>query len=376
MTESQVRILVGDLFASGAQTLVNTVNCVGVMGKGVALGFRERYPGMYRDYVGRCKRGEVRLGEPYLWAPILDRWIINFPTKFHWRSLAKREDIVAGLEYLQRHAESWGITSLAVPPLGCGEGKLEWSIVGPTLFEYLSKLDIPVELYAPYGTPPEELDASYLIQPESRVPPGGRAMLLKVSPGSIALAAIVERMYRQPTAWPVGRTRFQKLAYFATQAGIPTGLRWDRGPYGPYASGLKDAQSKLENNGVLREEPGGSFFLLRPGPEFENAFRAYRPFLDEHNHAIDRVADLMLRLTTRQAEVAATVHFAATQLLRTKAGPVSELDVLGYVREWKNDRLDDEEVADAVRSLATQGWLSIRPSRSMLPEDFATAAGG
>lgn len=100
----------------------------------LALGFKERYPEMFRDYVQRCKRGEVRLGQPYLWAPMFDQWILNFPTKDHQRSLTKREDIVSGMEYLARNFRDWGITSLAVPPLGCGEGKLEWTIVGPTLY--------------------------------------------------------------------------------------------------------------------------------------------------------------------------------------------------------------------------------------------------
>lgn len=371
MSRSDVKVLVGDLFASEQQTLVNTVNCVGIMGKGIALGFKERYPEMFRDYVQRCKRGEVRLGEPYLWAPMFDQWILNFPTKDHWRSLTKREDIVSGMEYLARNFRDWGITSLAVPPLGCGEGKLEWSIVGPTLYEHLVRLDIPVELYAPFGTPPEELDANFLVRADGGSTNVGASVGLKVPPGAVALAAVVGRMFRQEAAWPVGRTRFQKIAYFATQAGIPTGLTYEQGPYGPYASGLKSIQSKLENNGVLTEVPGQSLFLLRPGPGYRNAILAYRPFLETHTEAIERVADLMLRLTTRQAEVAATVHFAATTLAERDGARPSELDVLEYIRDWKHDRLRDDEVATAIRSLATQGWLAIQPSPEMLPEEFA-----
>jgi O-acetyl-ADP-ribose deacetylase (regulator of RNase III) len=373
MSTSDVRVLVGDLFMSNAQTLVNTVNCVGIMGKGIALGFRERYPAMYRDYVHRCERGEVQLGRPYLWSPLFDRWILNFPTKYHWRSLTKREDIVAGMEHLAKNHRDWGITSLAIPPLGCGEGRLEWSIVGPTLYEYLVALDIPVELYAPYGTPPEELDQEFLVRPEDQAALVGPTAPLKVAPGAIALAAVVGRMYRQPNAWPVGRTRFQKLAYFATQAGIPTGLVYEQGPYGPYASWLKGLQSKLENNGVLTEVPGQSLFRLKPGPEYRNAVLAYRPFLETHSTAIERVADLMLRLTTHQAEVAATVHFAALTLARRGQGRPSEMDVLAFIREWKHDRLRDDEIAAAIRSLATQGWLAIEPSPEMLPDEFAVA---
>src|SRR5262245_52928371 len=113
------QILVGDLFQSGAQTLVNTVNCVGVMGKGVALEFKRRFPDMYEDYVARCAARQVRLGEPYLFHRPAPPWILNFPTKDHWRAVSRLADIVAGLESLEEHYREWGITSLAVPPLGC-----------------------------------------------------------------------------------------------------------------------------------------------------------------------------------------------------------------------------------------------------------------
>ena len=95
-----VRILIGDLFASQMQTLVNTVNCVGVMGKGVALEFKKRFPDMYQDYVARCAAKQVRLGQPYLFRQLVPPWILNFPTKDDWRSVSRLSDIVAGLEYL------------------------------------------------------------------------------------------------------------------------------------------------------------------------------------------------------------------------------------------------------------------------------------
>ncbi len=156
-----VRALVGDLFQSDAQTLVNAVNCAGVMGKGVAREFKKRYPEMYRDYAERCRRKQVLPGEPYLFRRLHPPNILNFPTKNHWRSASKLDDIVAGLEYLERHYREWGIRSLAVPALGCGHSQLEWRVVGPVLFRHLSRLDIPVELYAPVGTPPGELDVEF-----------------------------------------------------------------------------------------------------------------------------------------------------------------------------------------------------------------------
>lgn len=174
-----VHVLIGDLFQSKAQTLVNTVNCVGVMGKGVALEFKKRFPEMYEDYVQRCQRKQVKLGQPYVYKTLVPPWILNFPTKDHWRSVSRLEDIVRGLKYLEQHYQEWGIISLAAPPLGCGQGQLEWRIVGPTLYRYLKRLQIPVELYAPYGTPHEELQPTFLEKNEgngvhSALPPPSR----------------------------------------------------------------------------------------------------------------------------------------------------------------------------------------------------------
>jgi O-acetyl-ADP-ribose deacetylase (regulator of RNase III) len=132
-----IEIKIGDLFNSKVQTYVNTVNCVGVMGAGIALEFKKRFPDMYNEYLDLCERGEVKLGEPYLYRSLIPPWILNFPTKNHWRSVSKLDDIVKGLEFLKAHYKEWDITSLAVPPLGCGYGQLEWRIVGPTLYRYI-----------------------------------------------------------------------------------------------------------------------------------------------------------------------------------------------------------------------------------------------
>ena len=157
-----VTVRPGDLFRSDAQTLVNTVNTVGVMGKGIALEFKKRFPEMYVDYVQRCQANQVRAGEPYLYRRLTPPWIINFPTKEHWRSVARLSDIVLGLEYLEAHCNEWEVTSLAVPALGCGLGQLEWRVVGPTLYRHLSTLEIPVELFAPSDETDEEVTAGVL----------------------------------------------------------------------------------------------------------------------------------------------------------------------------------------------------------------------
>ena len=153
------------MLRSSAQTLVNTVNCVGVMGKGIALDFKRSYPVMFEDYTGRCAAGGVRPGEPYLWrpAPSEQHWVLNFPTKRHWRARSRLSDIVDGLDWLEAHCEEWGIESLAVPALGCQNGGLRWAEVGPLLFERLGRLGIPVELYAPLTASAEESTEEFLL---------------------------------------------------------------------------------------------------------------------------------------------------------------------------------------------------------------------
>jgi O-acetyl-ADP-ribose deacetylase (regulator of RNase III) len=360
-----IRVLVGDLFASKAQTLVNTVNCVGVMGKGVALEFKNRFPDMYEDYVQLCKAGRVRLGEPYLFLRTALPWILNFPTKDHWRSVARLQDIVQGLQYLEQHCREWEITSLAVPPLGCGQGQLEWRVVGPTLYRHLQRLDIPVELYAPFGTPHEELQRTFLDQSAQPVAAGGSPVPYRIEPAWIAVVGILDRLEREPYHWPVGRVTFQKIAYFATESGIPTGLQYRRGSFGPFAPDLKRRTTSLVNNGLICEEQLGRMFAVKVGPTYADAQRAYREQIEHWSPVIEKTADLFMRLNTNQAEVAATVHFASRELTRHAAEPPTESAILREVLNWKQKRrppLESKEVALTIRSLNMLSWLGAKAS--------------
>ncbi len=365
---------VGDMFKSSAQTLVNTVNCVGIMGKGIALEFKKRFPEMYADYAERCQTKQVKLGEPYLFKGEKLPRVLNFPTKDHWRSVSKLSDITNGLEYLLSHHKDWGITSLAVPPLGCGQGQLDWKVVGPTLFQYLNRMDIPVELYAPHGTPPEQLKLEFLDKRVSaRAAANGPKPFSKIKPAWIALAQILDQIYQEPYHWPIGRTTFQKIAYFATELGLPTELRYSAGSYGPFSSEVKPLISALVNNGILIEEPLGKMLSLTPGRTFPDAVKLYENELERWKPIVDRLTDLFLRVRTQEAEVAATVYFAASTLKRKQTHEPSEMDVLEEVKRWKQMRrppLDEQEVAKTIRSLAALRWLDVRPSKNLpLPHE-------
>ncbi len=230
------KILIGDMFNSETQTLVNTVNCVGIMGKGIAAEFKKRYPEMFDDYVIRCQRGEVKPGVPYLFkmSSLFAPQVINFPTKSDWRAASRVEDIENGLKILVSKYKEWGIESIAVPPLGCGNGQLLWETVGLLIYKYLSKIDIPVKMYAPYGTPPVQLTEKFLSQAYNlRVANSGEAILQKLQPAWVALIEIVHRIEKQAYHMPVGRTIFQKIAYVATALGLPSGLSEVLGSFEP-----------------------------------------------------------------------------------------------------------------------------------------------
>ncbi len=366
---NSVTVHEGDIFRSRAQTLVNTVNCVGVMGKGIALGFRKRFPQMHDDYVQRCDRGEVKLGRPYLYKQSDGPWILNFPTKDHWRSVSRLADIEAGLDYLEDHYSKWGIVSLAVPPLGSGLGGLEWQVVGPTLYSHLSRLDIPVELFAPFGTPHDELKPAHFQHSllEERQAPNFN----QIGPDWVALLRVLEELQNQAYAPRIGRTQFQKLAYFATISGLQLGLHYSRSNYGPFAPELKQHVTHLLNNGLIEEVRQGQMFEVRLGKTFDAAKRAFPAELAHHEMQIHRLVDLFARMRTRDAEIAATVHFAAAELASRAGGVPSERDVVDAVMSWKQRRrppFDRAAISEAVRGLNMLGWIQAEPSED-LPAD-------
>lgn len=140
----------GDIFNSQAQVIVNTVNCKGIMGKGLALAFKQRYPAMFHVYQQECKTGKLRIGRPTLYKNSTP-WILNFPTKDHWRPPSKMEYIEKGLAYFVAHYKEAGITSIAFPKLGAQNGKLSWDDVGQVMAAYLGPLDIDVYIYIADG---------------------------------------------------------------------------------------------------------------------------------------------------------------------------------------------------------------------------------
>lgn len=366
------KALIGDLFSSQAQTLVNTVNCVGVMGKGVALEFKKRFPALFGDYVARCSGKQVRLGEPYVFRDAGGKLIVNFPTKNHWRSPSRLIDIEHGLDYFVQHYADWGITSIAFPPLGCGNGGLEWSEVGPLIHGKLHRLPINVEVYAPYGTPKHELTEEFLAGPAQLGLDGKGRKHEKLNHEWVVLVEVLRELGQQPYANPVGRTIFQKICYVLTEMGVQTGFQFNKGSYGPFADEVKRALHEFANRNWLQEEQFGRMMALRVGSQYEKDRARFADVLRHHERTIAKTVDLFSRIkNTVQAEEVLTVLFASRQL--KKGNPqreVAEQELYNYILDWKKTWIRDEKkdaVASAIRNLVLLGWMKLHLSES-LPE--------
>ncbi len=356
------KVLIGNILESSAHTLINTVNCVGIMGKGIALEFKKKFPDMYKDYLSRCEKGEVKLGKPYLYKRAVPPWILNFPTKDHWRSISHFEDIIEGLKYLAENYRKWGITSLAVPPLGMGSGKLKWEHTAPIIYEFLNKLDISIEFYAPFNTPKEQLTKEFL----------AREHEIKINPGLVALVEIIKRIFDNKYHIPVSKTKFQKIAYLATIMGIPTGLHFRKGTYGPYEPKLDEKKAQLINLRILSEVQKGNGFYQEIGDNFAKYRERYASYFEEWDSSIEKVADLFLRLDAKQSEIVGTVIFSFKNLPENTHEKITEINVFNDVMAWKKRHkppLIESEVADSIRSLAILDWLNVEYSPELPVSD-------
>lgn len=355
-------IKIGDVFSSEMKTIVNTVNCVGVMGKGIALEFKNRYPEMYKEYVSLCKNKEIRPGKPYYYFDIWGNSVLNFPTKDHWRSPSKLSYIVSGLRWFRDNYEKLGITSIAFPPLGCGNGGLTWVTVGPLMYHYLSDLPIEVEIYAPYGTSHEQLTEEFL--QSNLISSASEVIGNKNVPFNrywYFILYVVQRLNNDKYALRVGRTIRQKICFVLTRSGIPTGFNFVRNDYGPYAKEVNEAITVLSNANLLTEQQLGQMIETRVSPGFK---LKKEEFTSAELKIVEQVIDLLSRVkSTDQAEMMSTVIFSYDELMK-KGGCPTEEEILDYILDWKPRWKDKKEyeIITTMKDLSELGW--IRPDCS------------
>lgn len=338
----------GDILKADVEALVNTVNCVGIMGRGIALQFKDTFPANFKAYAAACSREEIQPGRMFVYETGFlgnPRFIINFPTKRHWRGKSRIEDIEAGLRALAEEIRRRGIRSIAVPPLGAGLGGLLWRDVRPRIESALGSLEnVRVLVFEPGGTPARHAPAT-----EAKVP--------HMTPGRAALVGLMRRYLAGLMDPFVSLLEVHKLMYFMQEAGEPLRLRFAQAPFGPYAENLRHVLKEIEGYYVAGYADGGDApdkeLALVPGAE-DDAER----FLQGHPETrtrFDRVADLVEGFETPFGlELLSTVHWVA-KCSRTAEPP----EIVEGVYAWGNRKkqFTPGQIGLALDVLAKKSWL-------------------
>ncbi len=343
-----VKVKSGNLLKENVEAIVNTVNCVGVMGKGIALQFKQRWPRNFKAYEAACKREEIKPGKMFIydmgeWAT--PRFIINFPTKTHWRGDSRIEYIEAGLRDLVSQVERLNIKSIALPPLGCGNGGLDWEDVKRLILAaFKAHLDVQVNLFEPSGAPPPREMANLTEKPNMT---GARAAIIKVI-----------SIYRE-MEYGLSRIEVQKLAYFLEKAGQPLKLDFVKNIYGPYSDKLRHVLKALDGHYIcgVGDFSGESEIAILPGALSE-ADEFIRTKGDEElSEQVARVRDLIDGFETPYGmELLATVHWVGTQEPNARTADEAVVAVQGWSPR-KKAILREEHIRMAWQRLDDQGWF-------------------
>jgi O-acetyl-ADP-ribose deacetylase (regulator of RNase III) len=349
MEHHMIEYKTGDILTEDAEAIVNTVNCVGVMGRGIALQFKKAFPENYKSYAAACKRDEVQPGRMFVFTTgklTNPRYIINFPTKRHWRGKSRIEDIDTGLAALVEEIQSRNITSIAIPPLGSGLGGLAWPDVRSRIETALAGMsDLKVVIFEPGGASAETRGNR-----SSNVP--------KMTPGRAALVGLIDRYLRGLLDPFVTLLEMHKLVYFLQAADEPLQLQFTKGPFGPYAENLRHVLNAIEGHLVSGYADGGDApdkqIKLVPGA-IEDATTFLQSKADTQAH-FERVSDLVEGFESPFGlELLATVHWIASE------EQVETLDdVIAHTYAW-NDRkkqFSRRQISVAVDTLSRKNWIT------------------
>lgn len=347
-----IEFTTGDILGADAEALVNTVNCVGIMGRGIALQFKNTYPANFVEYEAACAGGQVQPGRMFVFETgrlTNPRYIINFPTKRHWRGKSRIEDIEAGLKALRSEIEKRDIRSIAIPPLGSGLGGLNWADVRPRIEKALSGLnDVRVIIYEPKGAPSaKEMAAS------SAVP--------KMTPGRASLVVLMHQYLAALMDPFVSLLEVHKLMYFMQEAGEPLNLKYAKAPYGPYAENLRHVLRTVEGHLISGYADGGDApdkqLELVPGAVTDA--EALLTSAAVTRERFDRVADLVAGFETPFGlELLSTVHWVATRLGADSPEAAVELT---YAWNERKRRFNPNQITLAYSTLQQKGWLGRSP---------------
>lgn len=350
-----IRYMQGDILKADTEALVNTVNCVGVMGRGIALQFKQAFPANFQAYARACQQGVVQPGQMFVFeADVLTgpRYLINFPTKRHWRGKSRMEDIEAGLTALVAEIRARHIRSIAIPPLGSGLGGLDWADVRPRIEHALAALpEVEALVFEPGGAADARANHS------TEVP--------TMTPGRAALVGLMDRYLAGLLDPSISLLEVHKLMYFMQEAGESLRLRYVKAPYGPYAENLRHVLRTIEGDLISGYTDGGDaptkqLALVSGAVADANAFLADHS--DTHAH-FDRVVGLVEGFETPFGlELLSTVHWVARH-----EGAASAEAAMAATYAW-NDRkrqFSRTQIELAWRRLYEGHWL--RPIKAPSP---------
>ncbi|NKY49719.1 macro domain-containing protein [Nocardia vermiculata] len=323
------------------------------MGKGIALQFKRAYPEMYKAYSAAAKAGELQIGAMHVWetgALAGPRVIINFPTKRHWRSPSTLDDVAAGLPALVEALHKYSITSVAIPPLGCGNGGLDWRDVAPLMWQALSPLadTIDIRIYPPEGAP-----AASEMTDRTNVP--------KMTAARAAVIRLLQ-VYEEYSFHPPSLIEVQKLAYFLQGAGQNLRLDFSKGTYGPYADALRKSLRNMEGHYIegfgdgSAKVPEAEPISVKNSAELQAAH-----VLDDAPETaarVGRVIELADGFTSMYGlELLATVHWTVTREHATTSD-----EVFNKIQSWtprKAALFTRQHVDTALTHLTALEWLPV-----------------
>ena len=340
----------GNLLKADVEALANPINTIGVMGKGIALQFKNAFPANFKAYEAACKKQAVRLGEVFVFDNgqlMPPRWIINFPTKGHWRSRSRIHDVANGLDDLRDVIEELDISSIALPPLGCGHGGLDWDDVRSLVKERLGDLGVVVHLYSPEGAP----DAADMVVSTPRP---------RLTTSTAALVSVIDQ-YSQLALF-VSLMEIHKLMYFLQEAGEDLKLHYQAKFYGPDADNLRHVLQSLEGHQLEGFGDGSKIvrvaepITVLPG----GASEASEALAGNHQIAerIHGVLELVEGYESAYGlELLASVHWMAA-----REGSVDDLGGLTKrVQSWsqrKRRMFTTQHIESAWQRLHDHGWLA------------------
>lgn len=345
----------GNILKQDAEALVNTVNCVGVMGRGIALQFKEAFPDNYKHYKEACKKGEVKPGKMFVFDTHVllgPKIIINFPTKRHWKEKSRLEDIESGLPDLIKALKDKQIHSVAIPPLGCGLGGLDWKVVRPIIEKALSGLpDLKVYLFEP------EPNITIIAQNPAAEKP-------KLTIGRAALLALIGKYLEALMDESISLLEIHKLLYFMQIAGEPLQLRYQKALYGPYAENLRHVLSLLNGHYIS----GYDDHIDSPDKPIEvinGAISEGEAFLQNHLETLDRFNRVCKLINGFESpfgmELLSTVHWVAAQ---EKAVDKTQAAALIYAWNKRKQMFSEEHIGLAWETLKSQEWISSKATEN------------